>query len=63
MTAFMVNINRKKKNQIFHDGSNISKVFAEMAPKVLTYKENGNVKNIWSDIMERLIEEPNLRQM
>jgi len=60
MIVDMVNINKETVRQILHDELNMTKVCAKLVPKNLTQDQKDNRKNICSDTMERLTEEPDL---
>jgi len=60
MIADMVNINKETVRQILHDELNMTKVCAKLVPKNNNQNQKDNRKNICSDIMERLTEEPDL---
>ena len=60
MIADMVNTNKETVRQILHDELNMSKVCAKLVPKNLSQEQKDNRKEICSDIMDRLTEEPYL---
>lgn len=60
MIADMVNTNRETVRQILHDELNMTKICAKMVPKNLTQEQKDHRKNICSDIMDRLKEQPDL---
>lgn len=45
-------------DQILHYEFDMTEVSAKMVPKKLTHEQEDNQKNIGSDIIERLLEEP-----
>lgn len=60
MIADMVNTNKEIVKQTLHDELNMTKVCAEIVPKILTREQKDNRMNIYSEIMERLTGQPGL---
>jgi hypothetical protein len=60
MIAAMVNMDKEMVRQFFHDQLNMMKVCAIMVPKNLIQEEKDIRKNICSDIMGQITEQPNV---
>jgi ABC-type xylose transport system substrate-binding protein len=60
MIAEMVNMDKQTIRQILHDQMNMRKVCTKMVPKNFTQEEKDNRKNISSDIMEQITEQPDV---
>jgi ABC-type xylose transport system substrate-binding protein len=60
MIADMVNMDKEMARQILHDRLNMRKVCAKMVPKKLTQEPKDKRKNICSDIMEQITEQPDV---
>ena len=60
MMADIMNIDRETIRKILHEDLQMTKVCAKMVPKNLTPEQKANRKNICSDIMERITEDPEL---
>ncbi|PSN45251.1 hypothetical protein C0J52_06997 [Blattella germanica] len=58
--ADMVNTNKETVRQNLHDELRMSKVCAQLVPKNFSQEQKDNRKEICSDIMDRLTEEPYL---
>lgn len=60
MIGDMLNINKETVRQILHDELNMKKVCAKLVPKNLTQEQKDNRKDICSDIVARLADDPDL---
>jgi hypothetical protein len=60
MIADMINIDKETVRQILHNNLNMNKVCAKMVPKILSQDQKDNRKNICSDILQMINEQPNL---
>jgi hypothetical protein len=58
MIAEIFNIAQETVRQILHDQLNMRKVYANVVPKNLTQENKDNGKNICSDVMEGITEQP-----
>jgi hypothetical protein len=60
MIAKMVNMDKEIVRHILHDQLNMRNICAKMVPKYLTQEQKDNRKNICSDFMEWITEQPDL---
>lgn len=60
MIIDMINIDKETVRQILHNNLNMNKVCAKMVPKNLSQDQKDNRKNICSDILQMINEQPNL---
>ncbi|GFX58090.1 putative mariner transposase [Trichonephila clavipes] len=58
--AETVNIDKECVRQILHDNLNMQKVCAEMVPKILTFEQQATRKNVCTDILDAIKNDPNL---
>ncbi|GFT47338.1 mariner Mos1 transposase [Trichonephila clavipes] len=58
--AETVNIDKECVRQILHDNLNMQKVFAKMVPKILTFEQQATRKNVCTDILDAIKNDPNL---
>ncbi|GFV59355.1 protein GVQW3 [Trichonephila clavipes] len=58
--AETVNIDKECVWQILHDNLNMQKVCAKMVPKILTFEQQATRKNVCTDILEAIKNDPNL---
>ncbi|GFX69366.1 mariner Mos1 transposase [Trichonephila clavipes] len=58
--AETVNIDKECVRQILHDNLNMQKVCAKMVPKILTFEQQANRKNVCTDILDVIKNDPNL---
>ncbi|GFX48184.1 mariner Mos1 transposase [Trichonephila clavipes] len=58
--AETVNIDKECVWQILHDNLNMQKVWAKMVPKILTFEQQATRKNVCTDILDAIKNDPNL---
>ncbi|GFY13863.1 putative mariner transposase [Trichonephila clavipes] len=58
--AETVNIDKECVRQILHDNLNMQKVCAKMVPKILTFEQQATRKNVSTDILDAIKNDPNL---
>ncbi|GFX37903.1 protein GVQW3 [Trichonephila clavipes] len=58
--AETVNIDKECVRQILHDNLNMQKVCAKMVPKILTFEQQATRKNVCTDILDAIKNDPNL---
>ncbi|GFU01731.1 putative mariner transposase [Trichonephila clavipes] len=58
--AETVNIDKECVRQILHDNLNMQKVCAKMVPKILTFEQQATRKNVCTDILDVIKNDPNL---
>ncbi|GFU42261.1 putative mariner transposase [Trichonephila clavipes] len=58
--AETVNIDKECVRQILHDNLNMQKVRAKMVPKILTFEQQATRKNVCTDILDAIKNDPNL---
>ncbi|GFX18014.1 ADAMTS-like protein 3 [Trichonephila clavipes] len=58
--AETVNSDKECVRQILHDNLNMQKVCAEMVPKILTFEQQATRKNVCTDILDAIKNDPNL---
>ncbi|GFU04817.1 protein GVQW3 [Trichonephila clavipes] len=58
--AETVNIDKECVRQILHDNLNMQNVCAKMVPKILTFEQQATRKNVCTDILDAIKNDPNL---
>ncbi|GFX36335.1 FLJ37770-like protein [Trichonephila clavipes] len=58
--AETVNIDKECVRQILHDNLNMQKVCAKMVPKILTFEQQATRKNVCTDNLDAIKNDPNL---
>ncbi|GFV45528.1 protein GVQW3 [Trichonephila clavipes] len=58
--AETVNIDKECVRQILHDNLNMQKVCAKMVPKILPFEQQATRKNVCTDILDAIKNDPNL---
>ncbi|GFV86352.1 protein GVQW3 [Trichonephila clavipes] len=58
--AETINIDKECVRQILHDNLNMQKVCAKMVPKILTFEQQATRKNVSTDILDAIKNDPNL---
>ncbi|GFU27232.1 protein GVQW3 [Trichonephila clavipes] len=58
--AETVNIDKECVRKILHDNLNMQKVCAKMVPKILTFEQQATRKNVCTDILDAIKNDPNL---
>ncbi|GFU20161.1 protein GVQW3 [Trichonephila clavipes] len=58
--AKTVNIDKECVRKILHDNLNMQKVCAKMVPKILTFEQQATRKNVCTDILDAIKNDPNL---
>ncbi|GFS88083.1 protein GVQW3 [Trichonephila clavipes] len=58
--AETVKIDKECVRQVLHDNLNMQKVCAKMVPKILTFEQQATRKNVCTDILDAIKNDPNL---